>query len=90
MAQASLFELLGRSVAETPPGAGTSHTLAPAETYDDDGLLPSFADVGTSVTRVVAETIDDDGLLPSVADLGTSVTEVESETYDDDGLLPLS
>ena len=90
MAKTSLFDLLGRPVEVTGSEGGTSQTFAPSETYDDDGLLPSIADVGTSVTRVEAKTTDDDGLLPSVADLGTSFTGVDPETYDDDGLLPLS
>lgn len=89
VAKSNLFELLGQPVTEIRPDAGTSRTLAPAETYDDDGLLPSMADVGTSVTKVEAETADDDGLLPSIADFATSITRVESETRDDDGLLPL-
>lgn len=90
MVKSNLFELLGQPVTEVRPDAGTSRTLAPAETYDDDGLLPSMATVGTSVTKVDAETVDDDGLLPSIADFGTSITGVGPETHDDDGLLPLS
>lgn len=90
MAKASLFELLGRPVARTQPDSGTRLTLAPTETFDDDGLLPSIASVGTLTTRVEAETFDDDGLLPSIADFGTSITGVGPETHDGDGLLPLS
>lgn len=90
MVKTSLFDLLGRPVEEFGSEGGTSQTFAPSETYDDDGLLPSIADVSTSVTKVNAETVDDDGLLPSIADLGTVYTRVEPETYDDDGLLPLS
>lgn len=89
VAKTSLFDLLGRAVQGAPTDVGTSRTLAPAETYDDDGLLPSIVDVGTSVTKVDAETVDDDGLLPSLADFSTYFTRVESETHDDDGLLPL-
>lgn len=65
MAKTSLFELLGRPAAANSLGGGTSQTFAPSETYDDDGLLPSVADLSTRITRVESETYDDDGLLPT-------------------------
>lgn len=58
----NLFDLLGRPAAQAPSD-GTYITCTP-ETLDDDGLLPSIADVGTYNTRSGGETYDDDAVLP--------------------------